>query len=166
MLFYFACEAAGASAPGIPHALPMGKAETSFTPRAHSRRENADLCVALRRIPIDVVIASAAKQSSFFLKASRWIASLRSRVAVEKAFRDRHSPPVVPANAATHNHREQFCADAINRQHLSTQATRPMVCFAGDLAATVRAAPTISSGVQADGVTICRPCEIRPNAGP
>src|SRR3954452_12604447 len=98
MLFYFACEAAGASAPGIPHALPMGTAETSCTTRAHSRRENADVCVALRRIPIDVVIASAAKQSSFLLKASRWIASLRSRVAVETACRDRHSPPVVPAN--------------------------------------------------------------------
>src|SRR4051794_35320236 len=99
MLFYFACEAAGASAPGIPHALPMGKAETSFTPRAHSRRENADVCVALRRIPIDVVIASAAKQSSFFLKASRWIASLRSRVAVETACRDRPPPPLVPPDA-------------------------------------------------------------------
>src|SRR4051812_36652596 len=42
MLFYFACEAAGASAPGIPHALPMGKAENSRTTRTHSRRENAD----------------------------------------------------------------------------------------------------------------------------
>src|SRR3954468_17136917 len=42
MLFYFACEAAGASAPGIPHALPLGKAENSRTPRTHSRRENAD----------------------------------------------------------------------------------------------------------------------------
>src|SRR3954454_23427547 len=42
MLFYFACEAAGASAPGIPHALPMGMAENSRTTRAHSRRENAD----------------------------------------------------------------------------------------------------------------------------
>src|SRR4051812_9912328 len=40
MLFYFACEAAGASAPGIPHALP--RAKTSCTTRAHSRRENAD----------------------------------------------------------------------------------------------------------------------------
>src|SRR3954454_8146324 len=42
MLFYFACEAAGASAPGIPHALPLGKAENSRTPRTPSRRENAD----------------------------------------------------------------------------------------------------------------------------
>src|SRR5947208_3134587 len=40
MLFYFACEAAGASAPGIPHALP--RAKDQCTTRAHSRRENAD----------------------------------------------------------------------------------------------------------------------------
>src|SRR3954452_6148163 len=65
MLFYFACEAAGASAPGIPHAL-LGRKLTCTT-RAHSRRENAEVCVAVRRMPIDVVIASAAKQSSFLL---------------------------------------------------------------------------------------------------
>jgi hypothetical protein len=67
MLFYFACEAAGASAPGIPHALLMERRKDQCTTRAHSRRENAEVCVALRRMPIDVVIASAAKQSSFLL---------------------------------------------------------------------------------------------------
>src|SRR4051794_38253081 len=40
MLFYFACEAAGASVPGIPHAL-LGRKLTCIT-RTHSRRENAD----------------------------------------------------------------------------------------------------------------------------
>jgi hypothetical protein len=49
MLFYFACEAAGASAPGIPHALLMGTAEIVFTPRTHSRRENAKVRLTLRR---------------------------------------------------------------------------------------------------------------------
>src|SRR3954466_9394761 len=67
MLFYFACEAAGASAPGIPHALLMERRKDQCTTRAHSRRENAEACVALKRMPIDVVIASAAKQSSFLL---------------------------------------------------------------------------------------------------
>src|SRR3954471_18552547 len=42
MLFYFACEAAGASAPGIPHALLMERRKDQCTTRAHSRRENAD----------------------------------------------------------------------------------------------------------------------------
>src|SRR3954467_13644300 len=98
MLFYFACEAAGASAPGIPHALPMGKAETSCTPRTHSRRENADVCVALRRMPIDVVIASAAKQSSFLPHDGllRYAGN-----DVETVCRDRLSPLVVPAQAGT-----------------------------------------------------------------
>src|SRR3954454_8150599 len=49
MLFYFACEAAGASAPGIPHALPGRK--LTCTTRAHSRRENAKVstCRIVRR---------------------------------------------------------------------------------------------------------------------
>src|SRR4051794_23621788 len=42
MLFYFACEAAGASAPGIPHALLMERRKDQCTTRTHSRRENAD----------------------------------------------------------------------------------------------------------------------------
>ena len=69
MLFYFACEAAGASAPGIPHALPW-KGGNCFHTSDASRRENADVCVALGRMPIDVVIASAAKQSSFLLSVT------------------------------------------------------------------------------------------------
>src|SRR3954462_13678363 len=42
-----------------------GKAEIVFTPRTHSRRENADVCVAMGRMPIDVVMASEGNQSSF-----------------------------------------------------------------------------------------------------
>src|SRR3954468_12719637 len=67
MLFYFACEAAGASAPGIPHALLMGTADKfSHTSDAFAPRERGRVCCP-RRMPIDVVIASAAKQSSFLL---------------------------------------------------------------------------------------------------
>src|SRR4051794_15903115 len=107
MLFYFACEAAGASAPGIPHALPWERRKKSCTTRAHSRRENADVFVALRRMPIDVVIASGAKQSSFELRASPHEGLLRgprmrkgfafvAAITVETVCRDRHSPSIVP----------------------------------------------------------------------
>ena len=82
-------------------------AESSCTTRAHSRRENADVCVAVRRMPIDVVIASAAKQSSFELRASPHDGLLRcarmrkrfafvAAITVETVCRDRHSPSIVP----------------------------------------------------------------------
>src|SRR4051812_3112902 len=45
MLFYFACEAAGASAPGIPHALLEWKAERFIhTSDAFAPREYAGVC--------------------------------------------------------------------------------------------------------------------------
>src|SRR3954447_16852251 len=93
MLFYFACEAAGASAPGIPHA--PWKGGNARTTRAHSRRENAEVCVALRRMPIDVVIASAAKQSSFLLSLT-----MDCFAALAMHYHERHVV-CVPASAGT-----------------------------------------------------------------
>src|SRR3954451_1424869 len=95
MLFYFACEAAGASAPGIPHALLMERRKDQCTTRAHSRRENAEVCVALRRMPIDVVIASAAKQSSFLLSLT-----MDCFAALAMHYHERHVV-CVPASAGT-----------------------------------------------------------------
>src|SRR3954453_6855158 len=115
MLFYFACEAAGASAPGIPHALPMGKAENSRTTRTHSRRENAEVCVALRRMPIDVVIASAAKQSSFLLSLTMdCFAALAMRpTALTRERSEREPGPITTGSS--------FAIDCIER-YLSTRS--------------------------------------------
>src|SRR3954447_26278085 len=77
MLFYFACEAAGASAPGIPHALLMERRKDQRTTRTHSRRENADVCVALDVCPLMSSLRAQRSNPAFCL-TSRWIASLRS----------------------------------------------------------------------------------------
>ena len=93
--------------PAFPTPFSSERRKSSLTPRAHSRRENAEVCVALRRMPIDVVIASAAKQSSFELRASPHdgllrCARMRKRFAfvaamtVETVCRDPHSPSIVP----------------------------------------------------------------------
>src|SRR3954454_3389084 len=91
MLFYFACEAAGASAPGIPHAL---------------LRE--------RRINLAYLGRIRAARTQTLARHTRLAATATH-----------HSPLVVPAQARTHNHREQFLRDVI-QAHLPTQAARRM----------------------------------------
>src|SRR3954454_20831093 len=57
MLFFFACEAAGASAPGIPHALPSERRRILAQLGRIQRRENADVCVAAEKWRRDVSAA-------------------------------------------------------------------------------------------------------------
>src|SRR4051795_3365600 len=51
MLFYFACEAAGASAPGIPHALSQERRKSSHNSDAFAPRERRHSRPPLRHCP-------------------------------------------------------------------------------------------------------------------
>src|SRR3954471_16709768 len=113
MLFYFACEAAGASAPGIPHALLMGTADKfSHTSDAFAPRERGRVCCP-RRMPIDVVIASAAKQSSFLLSLTMdCFAALAMRPTGLTSERSEREPGPITTGSS-------FAIDCIER-YLST----------------------------------------------
>src|SRR3954468_7608568 len=84
MLFYFACEAAGASAPGIPHALLM---------------ERRKILAHLGRI--------RAARTRTLARRTRVAADRHSPLAT-------HHPSSPNPHAGTHTRREQFCAPSTN----------------------------------------------------